>query len=128
MAENCPDDEVALLRAQFNLSDADVYRVDGPVNLHRLETIYNLVDAPDHKFVSFVPKALDPTGQADLFELIGRTDVLLHHPFQSFSPVVELLRQAADDPCISHKTDGVPDGLEVPNGGGARRQRAAARR
>ena len=100
VAENCPGDEVGLLRAQFDLSDADVYRVDGPVNLHRLQTIYDLVEAPDEKFPSFLPKVIDPTGQSDFFELLGRTDVLLHHPFQSFSPVVELLRQAADDPAV----------------------------
>ncbi len=100
VARNCPADEVALLQAQFDLSKADVYRVDGPVNLHRLETIYDLVDVPETKFPTFTPRAFDPTGQADLFEVLSRTDVLLHHPFQSFSPVVELLRKAADDPAV----------------------------
>lgn len=98
VADNCPDVMQALLRAQFGLSEEDVFRVDGPVNLHRLETIHALVDRPDLKFAPFLPSLKHTSSGSDMFEVLSRGDLVLHHPFESFTPVVDLVRQAARDP------------------------------
>jgi polyphosphate kinase len=97
MPDQVAPDVSRFLLQQFGLSPAELYLVDGPVNLHRLSALYDLVARPDLKYPPFTPAAR-PGG--DLFELLRRGDVLLHHPYQSFAPVVELLRQAADDPNV----------------------------
>jgi len=89
------------LLEQFELAPEDVYIVDGPVNLNRLSTLYDLVDRHDLKYRPFTPglgRLQPPTN--DIFETIRAGDVLLHHPYQSFAPVVDLVRQAADDPNV----------------------------
>jgi polyphosphate kinase len=97
-AHDCPEDLVQFLRGQFSLEPEDVYRVHGPVNLHRLMGLYDLVERPDLKFAAFNPGIPDRLGQqSDLFAVIRERDVLLHHPFQSFQPVTDFVRQAAAD-------------------------------
>jgi polyphosphate kinase len=99
VAENCPEEMSSFLLREFRLGEADLYRVNGPVNLHRLAAIRDLVDRPELKFKRFRagwPKRLAPGN--DLFAEIADRDILLHHPYQSFQPVVDLLRQAARDP------------------------------
>jgi polyphosphate kinase len=98
---DCPEDVSAFLAAQFGLGRDEVFRCDGPVNLTRLATVPDLVDRPDLKypgFMSGVPSRLrsDPS----VFSAIRKGDILLHHPFESFAPVVEFLRQAAADPKV----------------------------
>ncbi len=101
VAQDCPDDLEAFLVAQFHLLQDDVYRCNGPVNLMRLATVPDLVDRPDLKYPGFTPSVPEPVRSAnDMFEAISRADVLLHHPFQSFAPFVEFLRQAARDPGV----------------------------
>jgi len=100
VASTCPKKDVALLQAQFDLEDGDVYRVDGPVNLHRLDEIYAMVDRADLKYPRYTPNRTQVAPKSDLFETIGRGDILLHHPFESFSPVVDLVGQAAEDPDV----------------------------
>jgi polyphosphate kinase len=85
------------LLQQFKLGPSELYKVDGPVNLHRLQALYDLVNRPDLKFPAFTPAPRPP---GDIFDQVRKGDVLLHHPFQAFTPVVELLRQAADDPDV----------------------------
>tara|TARA_B100001093_G_scaffold514309_1_gene588059 strand:+ start:223 stop:2337 length:2115 start_codon:yes stop_codon:yes gene_type:complete len=97
---SCPKKDITLLQQQFNLQPSDVYRVDGPVNLYRLEKIYSLVDRAELKYKGYIPSRFQVAPNSDLFEILGRTDILLHHPFESFSPVVDLVRQAADDPSV----------------------------
>jgi polyphosphate kinase len=97
VATNCPQKHVRFLLEHFHLGEEDLYKVNGPVNLNRLATVVNLIDRPDLKYPVFVPQAR-PTN--DIFELLQRKDLLLHHPFQSFSPVVELIKQAAADPDV----------------------------
>lgn len=99
VATNCPDEEAAFLLEHFQLGDADLYRVDGPVNLHRMIAVYDLVDMPELKFVPFIPGNSYATND-DIFALLNHRDVLLHHPYESFSPVVEMVRQAAADPDV----------------------------
>jgi polyphosphate kinase len=89
------------LLAQFGLGDDDLYRVEGPVNLVRLMQVPDWVDRPDLKFSSFVPGLPKAVGKGmNIFDSIRRSDILLHHPYQSFAPVIELLNQAARDPQV----------------------------
>ena len=101
VADNCSPAIAELLLEQFSLGRNDLYRVSGPVNLHRVAEILDIVDRPDlvyRPFVAGVPTKLAPG--SDLFTVIRQGDVLLHHPYQSFAPVVELIRQAAADPAV----------------------------
>lgn len=101
VADNCPDDLIQFLLHQFHLNESDLYKVNGPVNLNRLMAIYELVDRPDLTFPGFtpdLPPRLEKSG--NIFDILRNGDILLHHPFQSFAPVVDLLRQAAADPNV----------------------------
>jgi polyphosphate kinase len=100
-SRDCPDDLVQFLLRQFLLSENDLYRVPAMVNLHRLSAIYDLVHRGDLKYPALtpgMPKRLVSAG--DIFAVIRQRDVLLHHPFQSFTPVMDFLRQAAADPQV----------------------------
>jgi polyphosphate kinase len=98
---DCPADLVEYLLNQFQLSEQDLYRVPSMVNLHRLSAVYDLANRPDLKYPAFTPgiPARIAAG-ADLFAAIRDRDILLHHPFQSFAPVIDFLRQAASDPSV----------------------------
>jgi polyphosphate kinase len=101
VADDCPPDLEAFLAAQFRLSPDEVYRCDGPVNLMRLAAIPDLVDRPEFKYPGLQPSVPERLRQDEnMFDVIRRGDVLLHHPFQSFGPFVEFLRQAAADPLV----------------------------
>ncbi len=101
IADDCPDDLAAFLSAQFQLAREDVYRCDGPVNLMRLSAVPDLVDRPELKFPGFTPSISDQVRQSeDMFEAIRQGDMLLHHPFESFAPFVDFLRQASADPQV----------------------------
>jgi polyphosphate kinase len=98
-AHDCPPELTQFLLDHFALTPNDLYQVDGPVNLNRLMAIYDLVDRPDLKYPAFtpgVPRRLQ--GVSDVFAVIRQKDVLLHHPYQSFAPVTDFVRQAAADP------------------------------
>ncbi|HRO64151.1 polyphosphate kinase 1 [Thermomonas sp.] len=94
----CPDDVVALLLDNFGLTARALYRIHGPVNLSRVARVCRMVDRPDLKFPPFQPRL--PPGTDSLFERLREGDLLLHHPGDSFAPVLELVRQAADDPDV----------------------------
>lgn len=101
VADNCPPEMSAFLLGQFGLGQDDLYQVNGLVNLVRLMQIPDWVDRPDLKYAHYVPGipreiARDP----DIFKVIRKQDVLLHHPFQSFNPVIEFIQQAAEDPGV----------------------------
>ncbi len=101
VADNCPPAMARYLLDQFELTPDDLYQVTGPVNLNRLLALYELVDKPELKFPAFTPGA--PRAVAihkDAFEMIRAGDVLLHHPFESFAPIVDFVRQAATDPHV----------------------------
>lgn len=100
VAHNCPERMWRYLLKEFHLGEADLYRVDGLVNVNRLMALYDL-DRPELKYPPFAPRlpaAFNRTG--DLFSDIRAQDILLHHPFDSFSPVIDFLRQAAGDPRV----------------------------
>ncbi|MDE2148777.1 MAG: polyphosphate kinase 1 [Gammaproteobacteria bacterium] len=99
VAHNCPESLVSYLSEELGLAPADVYRCNGPVNLMRLIAIPDQVDRPELKYPPFAPR-LPHWAEGDLFAAIRRQDRLLQHPYESFAPVLELLRAAARDPCV----------------------------
>lgn len=101
VSADTPGRLVRRLQLESGLSEADCYRVKGPVNLVRLMSLPDMVDRPDLKFVPHIP-TLPPwvTMPSSVFDVIDQGDVLLHHPYESFQPVLELLLQAASDPQV----------------------------
>jgi len=103
VSENCPKRILTFLKERFQISDDYIYAVNGPVNLNRLISLPELLNRPQIKYQGFTPSIPDYLGaQNNLFDTIQNGDVLLHHPFQSFAPVVDLLKQAANDNSLSH--------------------------
>jgi polyphosphate kinase len=100
VSEGISDRMLKLLRNEFGLTDADCYRVHGPVNMVRLMQLPDLVDRPDLKFPAFTPRYPKALESANLFEVIRQQDVLLHHPYDSFSAVADFIRLAAADPQV----------------------------
>ncbi len=99
--QNCDEEIVQFLLRRVRLEADDLFRVDGPVNLNRLSAVYDLVDRPDLKFPPFVAGVdADLRHGSDVFAVLRKRDVLLHHPFESFAPVAELVQQAAVDPKV----------------------------
>lgn len=101
VAENCSEAMEGFLLQHFRLTRSDLYRTPGIVNLVRLMQIPERVARPDLCYPGFLPgtpKVLDKKG--DIFAALRKQDILLHHPFQSFHPVIELIRSAADDPQV----------------------------
>jgi polyphosphate kinase len=101
VARDCPPDLDSFLMRQFTLSEVDFYESNGPVNLNRLAALYDLVQRPDLKYPIFTPGLpRRVAGSSDLLAVIRQKDVLLHHPFHSFGPVLDFLRGAAADPRV----------------------------
>jgi polyphosphate kinase len=89
------------LRVNFELDGSQIYQADGPVNLARLMFFYSDVQRPDLKFPPFVPKQLNLSRKvSDLFEDLRQRDILLHHPYDSYDPVVSFIQQGAFDPRV----------------------------
>jgi polyphosphate kinase len=99
-AHDCPQVLADYLLKHFQLTEADLYRVPGPVNLNRLLAVYDLVDRPDLKFAPFTPGVPKEIVNKNLFEAIAARDILLHHPFESFTPVLDFVYRAANDPDV----------------------------
>ena len=95
IAEHCPKPIVRTLLHNFGLTENAVYRINGPVNLNRVTQVYDLVDRPDLKFPAFKPGVVALDADAP-FETLRQRDVLLHHPYQSFQSVLDLLQHAAN--------------------------------
>ena len=101
VAHDCSEDITNYLLDKFELDPNDLYRVDGPVNVNRINEVYDLIDRPDLKFISFTPSLpVQLPAKADIFEAIRSKDILLHHPYESFLPVVDFIRQSAKDPNV----------------------------
>ncbi|WP_373386994.1 polyphosphate kinase 1 [Pseudomonas alcaligenes] len=101
VADTCPKHLSDFLLKQFNLSESELYRVNGPVNLTRLFSITGLESHPELQHAPFtpvIPKLLQ--NAENIFNVVGKQDILLLHPFESFTPVIDLLRQAAKDPNV----------------------------
>ncbi len=101
VADNCPPDLTNYLLRQFELEPDDLYIVNGPVNLNRLMAILDMADRPDLKYPAYTPGLPRRLARSkNLFEAIRQDDILLHHPFESFAPVIDFVRQAAADPNV----------------------------
>lgn len=101
VADNCPEELTQFLLTEAGLTERELYRVRGPVNLKRLMHVPFQVDRPDLLYPQFtptIPKGM--TRKDNIFDAVSRKDYLLHHPFESFAPVIQLLRQAAKDPNV----------------------------
>lgn len=99
IAEDCPPNILKTLLTNFDLTENAVYRINGPVNLSRVSQVYDLANRPELKFPPFKSRK----GQLDEdspFDTIREGDVLLHHPYESFQPVLEVLAFAATDPNV----------------------------
>jgi polyphosphate kinase len=100
-AHDCPEEILTYLLGQFALTGEELYKVTGPVNLNRLMAVYDLVDRPELKYAAFAPSIVERLKMGnDIFSTLRAGDVLLHHPFQSFAPVVDFIKQAAHDPHV----------------------------
>ena len=101
VAQNCPDHLAEFLLDQFVISPEFLYRVDGPVNMVRLNELIDYASRPGLRFTPFSPALSVPLAENnDLFAMIAENDILLHHPFESFQPVIEFIRSAAEDPNV----------------------------
>jgi len=101
VAHNCPEALVNFLLKELKLTSDELYLVNGPVNLNRVQQVIDLVDRPDLVFPAFVPGLPAVLKRSEsLFDAIRKQDVLMHHPFESFAPVVDFVRQAANDPSV----------------------------
>lgn len=101
VADNCSEAMSDFLLQQFGLTRQDLYRTPGIVNLVRLNQVPDWVDRPDLKYTPFAPTLPKVLHKGyDIFAAIRKQDILLHHPFQSFGPVIALVTQAANDPDV----------------------------
>jgi len=92
---------VERLRVNFELEEGQVFRGEGPVNLSRLMFFYGDVRRPDLKFSPFTPKPLHLSRKsANIFDELRQHDILLHHPYDSYDPVVDFIQEGAKDPAV----------------------------
>ncbi len=101
VSQECPDHIAEFLLRKTNLNQHELYRVNGPVNLNRFRMLVDLNNTPELKFSDFTPE-LPPevTKKYDIFEVLRNQDILLHHPYQSFTPVIDFIHQATVDPDV----------------------------
>jgi polyphosphate kinase len=101
VADSCPKTVLRFLMDNFEVSEHDVYRCHGPVNLNRVIAVYDMCTRPELKYPPFAPRVQPRVAShACVFDAVREGDVLLHHPFESFSTVLDLVRQAASDPDV----------------------------
>lgn len=101
MLSTCPAEIIEFLLKKHDLTREELYLVDGPVNIGRYISLYDMLDKPNLKYPPFKPGLPEELGTLqNLFTVIRERDIILHHPFQSFTPVVEFIKQATQDPNV----------------------------
>ncbi|HNP35910.1 MAG TPA: polyphosphate kinase 1 [Woeseiaceae bacterium] len=101
VSHECPRDLLKFLLEHFGLNERDMYLVSGPVNLNRLATVCSLEDRPELLYPPFTPGIpSDLVNSSDLFATLSKKNILVHHPYQSFGPVIEFVATAARDPAV----------------------------
>lgn len=101
VGKDCPEQLTDFLLERFNLVREELFSLDGPVNLQRLMALIDMVERPDLRFPKFspgTPKALEEGNE--IFSAVDKEDQLLLHPYQSFIPIIDWVRQAAKDPTV----------------------------
>lgn len=98
VTENCPKHIYDYLLNEFDLEEEQLYKVDGPVNLARLLSNFKRPHLRYDSHTPVIPKVLKKS--ENIFSAMQKQDILLHHPFESFAPVINLLREAARDPQV----------------------------
>lgn len=97
-----PQKLIDLLTSNLELDQNDVYRVDGPVDISRVRALLT-IDRPrmkDRPFIPSVPKSFATATGSEIFDTIRESDILVHHPYESFQPTVDFLRAASEDPDV----------------------------
>ncbi|MDH4255771.1 MAG: polyphosphate kinase 1 [Gammaproteobacteria bacterium] len=101
VSKECPEDLCDFLLDHFSLDRDDLFSVNGPVNLNRMAAVCDMANRPDLLFPAFAPGMPDELRtEQDLFSILGKKNILLHHPYQSFTPVVDFIAAAASDPDV----------------------------
>jgi polyphosphate kinase len=102
VSTSMPDHIVKILTTNLEIGEQEVYDIEEPVGLGRLSQLYGIdrPDLKDREFIAAIPKRLGSDSDEDVFALLSREELLLHHPFDSFQPVVDFLRHAAKDPLV----------------------------
>jgi len=101
IGHECPEDLQEFLLDHFNLKECDMYLVEGPVNLNRMSTVCGINDRPELLYEPFTQGLPDDLlTDEDIFEVLTKKNVLLHHPYQSFAPVIDFIALAAVDPDV----------------------------
>jgi polyphosphate kinase len=131
IGHECPEDLQEFLLDHFELLERDMYLVEGPVNLNRLSTVCDIKDRPELLYPPFAQGLPDELmSDDDIFEILTKKNVLLHHPYQSFAPVMDfigtaaadknvlaikqtLYRTGADSPIVDHLVHAARSGKEV---------------
>ena len=101
VVDDCPQNIKEFLLDQFELTDKDLFETNGPVNLQRMFAVFGMVERPELEYPEFspkIPKSLET--KKNLFDSIKSKDHLMLHPYNSFVPVLDFLRQAANDPQV----------------------------
>ena len=98
VGHQCPEDLQQFLLDHFHLQPHDMYLVEGPVNLNRLATVCDIEDHPDLSYPPFTPgQPPELLGNEDIFSLLSKKNVLLHHPYHSFAPTIDFISSASSD-------------------------------
>lgn len=101
ISDKCPTDLSEFLLDHFHLDAADMFSVDGPVNLNRLAQVCEIDERPELLYTPFTPGIPAPLRtDSSIFSVLKQQNVLLHHPYQSFAPVIDFIREAAMDPDV----------------------------
>jgi len=101
ISDQCPPDLSEFLLDHFHIDHADMFSVDGPVNLNRLAQVCEITERPDLLYTPFTQGLPDRLKTDEsIFTVLKNQNVLLHHPYQSFAPIIDFIGEAAVDPNV----------------------------
>ena len=95
-----PREVVTILEEELEIEDEYTFRVHGPVDLTFLSKLASIEGYEELKFKRKIPNSISELKERVIFDVLKEKDILLHHPFQSFDPIVKMVQQAADDPKV----------------------------
>lgn len=95
-----PREMIEILESELEIEEDYVFRVDGPIDLTFLSKLSGIKGYEELKFEKLKPLYIPELKERNIFQVLKERDVLLHHPFQSFDPIVKMIQKAADDPKV----------------------------